>query len=197
VTLGENGDDTIQAETHDAPIIFDTPEENRGGCTFSWADAENVTVRALWSVDVSALPAGAELLGAELVLTVGAGGDSAIGIAAGIQLQRLLEPWEEGTSCGGLGAANWNERLPGVSWGAPGADPPSVAPEVLGRLGGPIGFGQVIALPFPPAVVTAWRETGENHGLLIRAETQDGLFWVSREGDDGQRPRLRIAYRDP
>lgn len=153
----------------------------------------------------AALPPGARVEGAKLVLHVSQGSEDPVQLS----LHRALRPWSEGstTSQGGQGGPalpgdlTWLHRsFPNVFWGAAGGDfaaAPSAASNV--DLPGYYTFEDPQRLTRD---VRRWlREPSSNHGWILIGD--EGAVGSSRRIDSResvqvlQRPLLEIRYRLP
>jgi hypothetical protein len=208
------GADLVLEPVQDGTLLEERPTYaiGAGPNLFAGAIASGGARRALLRFDVSAIPAGAQLLTVRLQLSanrvaIGAGGADLHG------LHRIVESWGEGTSFtvrgGGAQAtpqdATWSHRffgnpgagIPGVPWASAGGSFVS-APSSTTAIGG-IGtytFGSTAQLL---ADVEGWRvDPQTNHGwILIGQEqvSQSARRIHSRESDAvTSRPQLLISY---
>jgi hypothetical protein len=162
---------------------------------FDYAEHNRTIIR--W--DISALPAGADVLSAtvEIYHYIGFGPDP-----QPIPLHHVTREWVEGTGLDfwpGPGyvadGATWMEASPGVPWTNPGGD---YDPTAVGQTTIPAGTGSQWIRWDATGAVEAWVEGGQpNYGLLLRPLSGDyvGHRFHSRQGDTPNlRPRLVITY---
>lgn len=160
--------------------------------------------RALLRFDLSALPAGATLLSAELELSM----DRSIVGAVPVRAHRVLASWGEGSAHApgqegiaapaGTGDATWQWRFHASdAWAAPGGDL-AAQPSAETSVAGPGRY--TFSGPGLLADIEAWRvDPAANHGWLLLADEQlpapTAKRFASREhADPALRPLLRIAY---
>ena len=143
--------------------------------------------RALLQFDLSAIPAGATVTGATLLLQATANASPFM-----IDVYRLTEAWVEGS--GGTSAANWNNRLPGTAWtGINGASVDSTPAATWATLP-PAGAG--VHSWDLTNLVRAW-QTGSsaNYGILL-GSTATGTTTVTYNSSEGVTPpRLVVSYK--
>jgi len=157
------------------------PDENTNDRDFMVVDGDLVTV-ILLRFDLTALPAGTSVLGAELRLV------NANDSGEPCTFHRLLEAWDEAT-------ATANQRMTGVSWGGVGATPPSRANEVAGTIS-PILANLQYSADLDPALVASWVQTpATNFGVaLITASSNGSKFWTREVLVSAARPVLRVTH---
>jgi hypothetical protein len=168
--------------------------------------------RGLLAFAVSdSVPAGAQILQADLMLTVSQVRETS---PLAFRLHRLLSRWGEGASNAGTGGishgggggapatpgdATWTWAvLDTALWAAPGGDfvaAPSAEAAVTGL--GPAEWASSAGLV---ADVQAWvDDPSSNHGWILRGEEGEpgtAKRFDSREAPaSGDRPRLRVVYR--
>jgi hypothetical protein len=174
------------------------PTQNRGADTVLHVSGD--PQHALLRFDVSGLPAGAIVTGAEIHLHTTALG----GLSAGsIQVFRLLQDWVEGTRNGTDGTVNWNKRSDTADWDTVGAGTgpnPSRSSMVSGELS-PAANDSEYAVTIPAALVQGWhRGTTANFGVILVAKNAAGAtaLFVSSEGTPAPaRPSLKVTYKLP
>jgi hypothetical protein len=135
--------------------------------------------------DTTSLPSGAAVFSA--TLTVVATASSPTANKGNVHV--LREDWVEGTNNGAIGAASWNQRIPGVAWAGPGASTPSsvAAASGLFAVGGPGRYDIAI----DRTVVGNWlADPATNFGVMIACACSMQL--ASREAAD--RPTLTVIY---
>ena len=142
--------------------------------------------RALLQFDLSAIPAGATITGATLLLQASANASPFM-----IDVYRLTEAWVEGN--GGTSAANWNNRLSGTAWtdinGASVDQTPAATWSALPPAGAGVHSWDLTNL------VRAWQNgTSANYGILLgsRATGTSAVTYDSSEGVTP--PRLVVSF---
>ena len=205
------------------PCVADTtlseeyPNNNLGGLTAvnSGVTQNGTRNRGLYQFDIAgALPPGAQIISADLVLEVELVPSGGVPFAD-YDLHRVLQPWGEGggTSARGEGApaltneADWFYRFAYTTntWSAPGAAPtndyaaaPSATQTVYGPDNSPYTFGPNAPLA---ADVQRWLDQPQaNFGwMLICAD--ESIFWTARRfgsrENTGLAPRLELQYLVP
>jgi hypothetical protein len=153
----------------------------------------------------AALPAGARVTGAELVLALTPSNP----VQANVALHRVLASWSEGPSQAGGGGgaaaqpgdATWLHRVFDTSdWSQPGGDFSPTASSVAS-----VGDAGTYVWPSSTELVADvqdWLDApASNHGfMLVGDETGPSTSkrFVSREGSDASlRPRLVVTYDGP
>ncbi|HOE97876.1 MAG TPA: DNRLRE domain-containing protein [Candidatus Sumerlaeota bacterium] len=202
----ENGLDAYDG-TRDTTIFAENTNSNGGGeHLFAGTTASPSARRALIGFDLSSIPDGAQIIAAELGLTVS---KTNAGLSAQA-LHRLTQDWGEGTAKGpgeeGAGApsqpgdATWvSARRQSADWATPGGD--FVAqPSAVATAGAP-GATAHWASAALIADVQHWvDQPSENFGwILIGDESQAGSakrYYASENATapEGQRPRLTLRY---
>jgi hypothetical protein len=178
------GEDTyLSNETGEAGFNFGEDDEVR-----LEADAQE---RALFVFDIQAIPTTATVLNAALTLET-------IQLPASpgaIRIHAISEAWQEGSSAGTAGVANWTFRQPLIPWSLPGASPPASASAALGSFT-PTALGPItISLPTPR--VQTWVTTPTtNFGVLLVSTSNESTRFVASESSMVTvRPLLTITYQ--
>lgn len=156
-------------QVRDAEVWLAEPDTATGTIDhISVDDAESALV---W-FDVSSLPAGADVLGAFLTLTVA---DEADETGGTVMIYRLRESWDEA-------AATWNRRTGAATWMTSGARPPSRDGVELAELR-PQVVGATYLVEIPAYVVEEWiAAPGDNAGLLLgRGSSTEHIHLRARE----------------
>ncbi len=193
--------------------IFSSGETSNGAGTRLFAGVTNAAggftrQRSPIRFDLAGIPADAEVIAAELVLTLEqAGGGTQDGQVFG--LHRIDAAWGEAGSIAtnGQGApaqpgdATWSFAMfPKTAWTALGGDIAAAASASL-----PIGVSPGTAWTFNSpqlaADVAAWlADPASNHGWMLMAdESVNGSArrFHAREAAEAVRPRLRITWTTP
>jgi hypothetical protein len=193
MTFGDRADADVQGVTADTGCDVNDPLLNFGAI-----DAINTSSleRGLLWFDVTALPAGATVIEAEIHLRLAWEVDA----DGAVQVFRLLEGWDEGSAAGSVDAANCVDRRVDVPWtdydiGSPSSHEPDALATLAVDGQGDIAY--VVALP--PSLVQAWRQDdGSNHGVMFQGAaglTNPHPHFASREHADGaRRPLLVVEY---
>jgi hypothetical protein len=166
------------APTMNAGIHYDMHLEGRG------------TV-ALLHWDITAIPAGARIVEAELMLVTVDGFQDTLSF----EVFDVREPWVEGDQNEAPGWPNWQEREPGVPWGSEGVGPGTRGLEAWGSFEGDQDT-EILLVDLDPRLLQAWvDDPASNHGMaLVPGLASDG--WVmSREFEvTVARPMLTVTY---
>ncbi len=193
--------------------IFSSGETSNGAGTRLFAGVTNAAggftrQRSPIRFDLSGIPADAEIIAVEVVLTLEqAGGGTQDGQIFG--LHRIAAAWGEAGSVAtnGQGApaqpgdATWSFAMfPRTAWATPGGE---VAMNASASL--PIGITPGTAWTFTSADlaadVSAWlADPASNHGWMLMAdESVNGSArrFHAREAAEAVRPRLRITWDTP
>lgn len=201
--------------TDDNSIYEDRPDHTNGAHAYLYAGNTKVFSprRALIRFDLSMIPAGSVINGAELQLVVQRRASQAFNEVHTIH--RLTADWGEGNvnssvvfpeSDGGAGApaelgdATWRSNHHGVSlWDSPGGD--FVASASGSAIGGNVGTRMIFSDPAMAADAQHWVDhPAENFGWILRGnevEPQVAYRLHSSEGTAGSRPRLIVDYSPP
>jgi hypothetical protein len=162
-----------------------SPDENTNDRPYVIVDGNTYVAPALFAFDLSAVPGTAQIVTAEIVLTLeGTGG-------APMQLHRVLEDWDEAT----VTSNSRRSVVQNVLWMGPGVTPPSRGTATIGVLD-PIGTDVAVSATLDVAVVQSWVSTpATNFGVVLRTEQDDGAQFSSRETNIvARRPFLRLTY---
>ncbi len=211
LTLEPAGDNSIYEAPPGVPELLtsngagDFLFSGRGGL-----DAGFRLRRALLRFDLSPIPAGSIIVGAELTLHQSRAGPSTVAESVGLHLVR--REWGEGTSDGigpeGQGAppthgdATWlHSRYPDTFWTGPGGD--YVAePSTSVTIGANPGHYSWTCTEQLLRDLGFWLDhPEENHGWIVIGT--EALAYSARRFDSrehpvaGQRPKLRIVYLLP
>ena len=175
--------------TQDTYIKLKDPALNYGVAPQMIVDRESTDLqRALLQFDLGAIPPGATLVDAALELNC-----TQIGGRLNIGVYEVLESWSEGGGNGTAGAANWNQRQPGLPWTTAGGSHNTTAEDLYelnstGRHSWDVG-----------ALVALWHSGSRtNHGFMVASPDGGGnrtATYDSREGTVP--PLLRISYLPP
>ncbi len=177
----------------DTYIVMARATTDHGACALLVAEGADFPSAMLFGVDLSGLPDGAVIERGALTLWTA---DRAGSGGAGLRVVPLRQEWQEGRECGPDGAANWIERLPGVPWAAAGAQGDARATEAWFDGPLPAGADTEVIIELPGEGFQSWlADPATNFGILVEATTSDGWIFVAREGTEGKRPSLRLAYR--
>jgi hypothetical protein len=200
VTLISSQDTSINGDT----IPTDKRQFNYGNCDYLTTNQSNGShmgeVRVLVMFDLSSIHPSAIINSAEFKLTKTGGVD----ILIAQHIHKLSEPWTEGFGdCGGLlGVANWDYRMPGVTWGSgppiPGGvydSSPFISVDITVE-GEYIWTGGALR-----TLVDEWHKSvTPNYGLIVGSPDlgTDDRFFASRENPTASdRPKLVINYTIP
>ena len=184
VSFGETGGATFPGVTTDAALL--DGGGNDGASTHT--SVEFPTWVGLYRFEVSAIPAGATIVGARVELsTINDGNLLTSGTA---QVFRLLETWDEGTT-------TYTNRSTETLWTNANAEAPgSRDPNVLGEFT-PATDGRY-TVELPASMIQGWvADPGSNAGILVDAsEGAIGhLHLGAREGDPAFAALLVVSYR--
>lgn len=184
------------------PDVVDTfvrlsdPTLNYGGSARMCGDTTTDDRRMLVRIDVSSLPAGAQVLSATLRVWTGTLTNDLS--AQSYSVYRMLEQWDEGAETATAGAASWNERRPGVAWSVAGAGSGSRDDVVRGSFV-PAAIDTEYAVELDPALVAGWvDDPASNFGLVILSAGSDGACFATTEAaDPGKHPILSVNWQAP
>ncbi len=131
-------------------------------------------IRSVLKFSLAELPEGATVNSAILGLET-----LSYTAAFAVDVNPIVEDWDEGNSDGGVGEASWNDRKTGVGWSVPGGtiDATVTAATHSGSLGQQTW--QVTEL------VRNWQSGSvQNHGLMLSGKGAgfDSVIYSSREG---------------
>jgi len=142
--------------------------------------------RLLMKFDISALPAGASILSAEIILFV----SSINGGAGNFSMRRLTADFDEPY-------ATWNTRANTFTWNSAGGDftadkaGPSVNVDALGA----------VTWSINPSIVQAWADNpAVNYGLIMVSDSEatterEIRVILSENTEEYNRPMLVVKYR--
>lgn len=191
-TFGEGTGTTYANVTSDTYVTFaDGPLLNFGGADNLRLESDK-SEQTLIAFKVTALPTDAIVAVAELTVwaEIGAAG-------ATITVREVQESWTEGSLDGAAGAANHDERNPGVAWSTAGALPPGSAGANVVATFEPAAVG-AYTFTFAPAIVQAWiANPTTNFGFVMSSSSAASVRLVSSEGSVTQRPILTVHYARP
>lgn len=199
VTLhfGERDDADVSGVTRDT-YISETNAGNNGGTHGDFHTVETgAPAASLLAFDISAIPAGSEVIDATLEVWTE---DTGLLESGEVEIHELLEAWDEGAADNGPGVANWTERTPGQPWSTPGAGAGSSGAMLLGTLDG-TEASQDYSTELPISVVQSWvDDPSGNHGLRLSAvDAGMSYHWYlsSEYGDHTRRPALFVTFLPP
>jgi len=195
-------DATIFAE-QSGGTAYDAVADGRGPNLWTSVIAAGVVRRALVRFDLSALPAGAQVLSVQVEAFL-----IRVREPQTIVLHRITAPWSEGPANGGdagIGAAagpgdcTWSQRSwPSLPWANRGGDFIAAASAGAGVSGWPAPV-QWVSTPALVADVQGWLNApAGNHGWMMIG-TESGTMNASRlasrdTADTSARPRLRVGW---
>jgi hypothetical protein len=181
-----------QATVKDVMLSAFYSSKNYGDYRIRVSSASGSLRNSLIQFDLSALPAGARVLSAELQLhhtiTDDAGADAAASV------HRVQRDWIEGTGSGGGTAdgATWNTHDGSTPWTTQGGDydPAMVASSPITAATGDWESWDISTL------VRDWVDgSAANHGLLLKGEGTVNVSFASKEDADAAlHPKLSITY---
>jgi sulfatase modifying factor 1 len=219
IVFGDNPGDDLAGAVRDTWLsdVDDQRDANFGAAERLFASGAPART-ALFRFDLAGLPRTSAIDRAELQLTAcgencrAAGAppgfprtlrDQALGrtFAGGtLGVFRALEEWDEGPSPSGASeCASWNCRVDGVSWSVPGCGYRSGrnrsrdgAASALVDAAGP---GQPIVADVTALAADWLADPTANLGVAVVADEEAAVALVSREGEEGARPRLFVTFR--
>jgi hypothetical protein len=182
VTFGYDSSD-FNGVLSDTFITSNAPAdiyENRGSNAVNSIPDTTVT---LLRFDLSGLPAGTTITGAQLTIAVFRN-PSTIG---SVTIHQQLEPrteWE----------TNWNERAAGVPWTTPGCGVGSRSALVLARFE-PYAL-QTYLIPLPSNVIQGWvDDPSSNFGFVLAGDGSDYVDFKPAGVGSGVRPQLSLTHQ--
>jgi hypothetical protein len=184
LTLGENIGDTSVAVS-DCFLRYVEPDTVFGYAPSVDMNSLGARQVGLLRFELAPLDLSGGVQSAELVVVVTDG--SADGEVA---LYEVLEDWDEVQ-------ATWNSRLAKTPWASAGATAGSRG-AMIGGFTSPSAGEVTVRLPVE--LVLVWHgDDSQNHGVALELDsaTSDAMSFVSSEGSDGARPRLRLALASP
>ena len=190
--FGEGNGADVTGVSRDTWIDSESQTRNHGGQNELRADGDPQR-HALMRIDVSALPAGAVVVSAQLRLSTTGNGHLASGRIA---IYPLLEDWDEGAADDGVGVASWALRSGVTPWATIGAGAPGSRGTTPLATFTPSADDTSYDIALPPAIIEAWRDPGANHGFILVAESagSESGFFVSRGGARAKRPLLTVTF---
>jgi hypothetical protein len=157
-------------------------EDNENHGTFQVNSIPDTTTTLL-RFDISALPAGTSITGAQLRLAVFRNPSTMGSVTIHEQLEARTE-WE----------TNWNERATGVLWTTPGCGVGSRAAVVLARFE-PYA-AQTYLIPLPVNVIQGWvDDPSRNFGFVLAGDGTDFVDFKPAGVGSGVRPQLSLTYQ--
>jgi hypothetical protein len=152
--------------------------------------------KILLRVDVSAIPAGAEVVGASLHLWTGLAPSD--GSGGTFSAHAMLESWDEGDANAAPSTASYDERAAGTSWTAAGAGIGSRAGSAIGATV-PATIDAEHRIDLDPAAVQGWiNDEASNFGIAIITSSGDGACFDATEfAVPGKRPSLVVRWIAP
>lgn len=191
LTFGDRPEALIKDVSEDTYI---SDEAGESGFNFGSDDEVRIEAdgqeRALFAFAIAAIPTTATVLSAKLTVVA-----TQLPLVPGaIRIHPLTESWEEGTSAGGAGIANWTFRQPLIPWSLPGASPPASASASVAMFT-PTALGPV-TFTIPTATVQSWVSAPTtNFGILLISTSTESSRFTTREGPASDRPLLTITYQ--
>jgi len=182
VTFGHSDSDynDVAADTWIADWSPDASYENGGSLTVE--QSATGTAVSLIRFDLSAMPAGVTITGAQLRVDVFMDTSPTGNITVHEQIEPRTD-WE----------TTWNERGLGVPWTVPGCGVGSRSTDVLG-LFSPTQ-NQVYDIPLAPSVVQRWvDDPSRNHGFVLVGHDLDHVDFRPAGVGTGVKPQLSITY---
>lgn len=190
LVFGEVPDADVAGVTDDTYLDSANPTLNYGGGATARVDADPARV-ALFRFDLSAIPAGATIDGAELALTTAADALE----QGSVQLYEVTENWSEGSQLGVAAVANWTQRTSSKSWTTAGAGSGSRATTAMTEVV-PSAVATRYAIAVPIDLVQRWVDD-DNRGIVlvpINAATHGVDFEASESATAASRPALTVTY---
>lgn len=189
VTLGETPSATFGGVTLDTHIASDPNNKGKnfgGSATIKFKNTEE---HGLLQFSVTAIPAGATIVGARLHLFV-----ESVSGTADLIVSPVLESWTAGTDDGAAGVANWSDRTSAAAWTAAGASIPGSAGAVVAMA--PIAFGVPVGLDLPATLVQSWLDVpSSNFGIMLTTNADvDAAVSSSESSVATVRPELVVTY---
>ena len=192
----------VESTVFAVPDVVDTfvrlsdPTFNYGGSTRMCADTATDDRRILIRVDVSSLPAGAQIEEATLSLWTAALMNDLSNQTYSVY--QVLEEWNEGALNAAAGTASWNERKAGVAWTVAGAGSGSRGDVVMGSFV-PSALETEYDVALDPALVAGWvDDPASNFGLIIVSAGEDGACFSTTEAPEvGTHPILSVSWIAP
>jgi hypothetical protein len=183
-------------DIEDTFLRLSDPTFNYGGRERMCTDTTTDDRRMLLRIDVSALPAGAEVVAADLHLWTGTlASDPSVQTCS---IYQMLESWDEGDEDTAVGTASWNERKSDTAWTVEGAGVGSRADQVMGSFV-PAAFDTEYVIPVEPALIQDWiDDPAGNFGVaIISAGSDGGCFETTEYSVEAKRPSLSVTWIAP
>ncbi len=182
VTFG-NSDSDYNGVASDTYLDEGTPTGSFENYGFLLVRSTPSAIVSLIRFDISQLPAGATITGAQLALDT----FHTPSTMGSVTVHEQLEPrtdWE----------TTWNERALGVPWTAPGCGIGSRSADVLARFE---PYEKLVyELPLPASVVQRWADDpSTNHGLVLVGDGSDVVDFRPSGVGSGLNPQLSISYQ--
>ncbi len=182
VTFGHSDSDynDVAADTWISDWAPDDINENHG---FNVVEQSATgTAVTLIRFDLSAMPAGVTITGAQLRVDVFLDPSVTGNITVHEQLEARTD-WE----------TTWNERALGVPWTTQGCGVGSRSDDVLGQF--VPSQNQVYDIPLAPSVVQRWLDDpSSNHGFVLVGHDLDYVDFRPAGVGTGVKPQLSISY---
>jgi hypothetical protein len=182
VTFGYDGSDFngVVSDTFMTSNVPTAIYENFG--TIQVNSIPDTTV-SLLRFDLSGLPAGTAITGAQLTLAVFKNPSTTGSVTIHQQLEPRTE-WE----------TTWNERAAGVPWTAPGCGVGSRSALVLARFE-PYAL-QTYLIPLPSNVIQGWvDDPSRNFGFVLAGDGTDYVDFKPAGVGSGVRPQLSVTHQ--
>jgi hypothetical protein len=190
VRFGERLGADVSGVARETEILDNQPSTNFGGDSNFGCDryesTEELTQNALLRFDITALPAGATVVTAEIVLVNLPNNMT----ADGVKVYALAEDWSENS-------ATWYSRVSGTAWAVPGAEGSPSRQESHAAEFFPTTADAEYAVQLPQGLVQLWvDDSSTNHGVVLVCNSADGVSWHSSEAGiaSSVRPEMRVVY---
>ena len=176
----------------DTYLRMTAPSFNYGASDRMCVDATDDR-KVLLRIDVSTIPAGAQVVAASLHLWTGLAASD--GSADTFSAYPMLESWDEGNANAAPATASYSERAAGTAWTAAGAGIGSRAGDAMGSFV-PVAVDSELRIDLDPAVIQSWIEDEEsNLGIAIVTASDDGACFDSTEfATAGKHPSLVVHW---
>jgi VCBS repeat-containing protein len=187
VTVLDSTTGDVLFASQDTYIVRTQPTLNYGQASSLILDKSGGAIgdsRVLVQFDLSAIPVGATITNAVLVMNATQNGG-----ALSLDVYRVTSVWTEGTGNGAVGAASWNQRLSGINWSASGGDYDGIAVATINT--GATGQHQWDVT----SLVTAWHQNNQpNYGLIVGSQDTGGTTVTYDSAEGGFAPRLVVSF---
>lgn len=172
------------------------PTFNYGGRDRMCADTTSDDRRMLLRIDLSALPAGAQVVEATFHLWTGTSTNDLS--TQTFSAYQMLEAWNEGTQDGAAGFANWNERKSGTAWTVAGAGVGSRDDVVMGSFV-PAALDTEYLVSLQPELIQGWvDDPASNFGIVIVSAGADGGCFATAEfATASKHPSFVVTWNAP